>query len=100
MQFEQLAVFKELSPYSGPLDEKNRWIKLAELMKGDDMAAIYLKYFDERKASIIKTSRLAIGIQLGQMLMELTDRAVLNYFHRNSYFKYFFGQDTFVAKIG
>lgn len=35
---------------------------------------------------------------LGQMLMELSDRPVLDFFHENPYFQFFCGQDSFVAK--
>jgi len=35
---------------------------------------------------------------LGQMLLEQSDRAIIEYFHENPYFQYFCGQDTFVVK--
>ena len=35
---------------------------------------------------------------LGQVLLEQSDRAIIEYFHENPYFQYFCGQDTFVVK--
>jgi transposase, IS5 family len=98
MYLEQLPIFKELSPYAGQIDKNNRWIQLAELVPWYEMDVIYRKYFDEGKQRVIKKSRLILGLLLGQMIVELGDRAILEYFHENPYFQYFCGQDTFVAK--
>jgi len=98
MYLTQLPIFKELSPYSGQINTHNRWIKLAELVPWDQMDVIYRGYFDNGKQSVIKTSRLILGLMLGQMLLELGDRPILKYFHGNPYFQYFCGQDTFVVK--
>ncbi|MEE3193102.1 MAG: IS5 family transposase [Candidatus Poribacteria bacterium] len=99
MYLKQLQIFKELTPYSGQIDTNNRWIKLAELVPWDEMDGIYRKHFDEGKQSVIKDCRLILGLILGQMLLELSDRDIVEYFHENPYFQYFCGQDTFVAKI-
>ena len=98
MYLEQIPIFKELSPYAGQIDKNNRWIKLAELVPWYEMDVIYRKYFDEGKQSVIKKSRLILGLLLGQMIVELGDRTILEYFHENLYFQYFCGQDIFVAK--
>lgn len=71
MYLEQLPIFKELTPYSGQIDRKNRWIKLAELVLWNEMDMIYRRYFDEGKQSIIKSSRLILGLMLGQMLFRI-----------------------------
>ena len=62
------------------------------------MDMIYRRYFDKGKQSIIKSSRLILGLMLGQMLLEQSDRGIVEYFHENPYFQYFCGQDTFIAK--
>ena len=98
MHLEQLPIFKDLNPYSGKIDRHNRWIKLSRLVPWDKMDMIYKKYFDEGKQSVIKNCRLILGLLLGQMLLELGDRPILDYFHENPYFQYFCGQDTFLPK--
>ena len=40
-----------------------------------------------------------MGLILGQMFLELSDREIVDYFHENPYFQYFCGKDTFVAKL-
>ena len=95
---EQLPIFKELNPYSGNIDQNNRWIKLARLVPWDVMEVIYRDHFDQGKQKVIKNGRLMLGLMLGQMLMSLSDREIVEYFHENPYFQYFCGQETFVAK--
>ena len=98
MYLEQLAIFKELTPYSGQIDQNNRWIKLAQLVPWESLDTIYRRYFDEGKQAVIKSSRLILGLLLGQMLLELGDRPIVEYFHENPYFQYFCGQESFVVK--
>lgn len=98
MYLKQLPIFKELSPYSGEIDENNRWIRLEELVPWAELDGLYRKYFDKEKLGVIKDSQLILGLLLGQMLLEMGDRPILEYFHENPYFQHFCGQDVFVAK--
>ena len=98
MYLEQLPIFKDLVPYSGKIDENNRWIKLAKLVPWVKLDAIYRRYFDEQKGAVLKPCRLILGLMLGQMLLKLADRPIIDYFHENPYFQYFCGQDSFVVK--
>jgi len=98
MTYNQLPIFKELAPYSGQIDIHNRWIKLADLVPWDEMDVIYRKHFNKSKQTVIKNSRLILGLMLGQMLLELSDRPILDYFHENPYFQYFCGHTSFVIK--
>lgn len=99
MNHIQLPIFQELSPYSGRIDWNNRWIKLAELVPWDEMNELYLTYFDETKHGVLKKNRLILGLLLGQMLLRLDDRGIIEYFHENPYFQYFCGQEMFVMKL-
>jgi len=96
---EQLPIFKNLNPYCGQIDRSNRWIKLAKLVPWNEMEGLYLRYFDPSKHSTLKKNRLILGLLLGQMLLEMSDRNILEYFHENPYFQYFCGHDTFVVKL-
>lgn len=99
MYIEQLAIFKELTPYSGQIDKNNQWIKLSKLVPWDEMDVLYQKHFDIRKRNVIKKCRLIMGLIIGQMLKKESDRGILEYFHENPYFQYFCGQDVFVPKL-
>lgn len=95
---KQLPIFKELAPYAGGIDEENRWIKLAELVPWDDIEGHYRSAFASGKQAVLKPSRLILGLWLGQMLMNLSDRDIVEYFHENPYFQFFCGQDSFVVR--
>lgn len=94
----QLPIFKELAPYTGGIDEENRWIKLAQLVPWDEIEGHYRSAFAACKQSVLKPGRLILGLWLGQMLMNLSDRDIVEYFHENPYFQFFCGQDSFVAR--
>ncbi len=99
MHTRQLPIFKDLNPYCGRIDQNNRWIKLAELVPWEEMNVLYLMHFDPQKHSVLKSNRLILGLLLGQMLLDLDDRGIVEYFHENPYFQYFCGQETFVMKL-
>lgn len=98
MYTKEIPLFKELLPYSGEIDLENRWVKMAEILPWDELEASYRRYFDESKQSTIKKCRLITGLLVGQMIVEMSDREIVGYFHENPYFQYFCGQDTFVSK--
>ena len=81
MKEAQLPIFKELAPYSGNTDPKNRWIRLAELVPWEEMNTLYKKHVEESKQSVIKHCQLIIGLFLGQMILKLSDREIVEYFH-------------------
>ena len=100
MNNRQLPLFKELMPYGGKIDENNRWIKMADLVPWDVMAVIYAQYFDSKKLGLVKKNRLILGLLIGQVLLNMSDREIVAYFHENPYFQYFCGYDHFVPKMG
>lgn len=95
----QLPLFNGLNPFSQDIDQNNRWIKLNEVVPWDELEAIYRRYFHPDKQSVIKDSQLILGLLLGQMMMNLSDRGILEYFHENPYFQYFCGQEYFQFKL-
>ena len=98
MYSEEMPLFKELMPYSGQVDQNNRWLKLSRLVPWDKMEVIYLNHFDQSKHGKVKKCRLMMGLMLGQMLLEQSNIQIVEYFHENPYFQYFCGQNTFIPK--
>lgn len=68
------------------------------MLPWDELESAYRKYFDDSKQSVIKKGRLIIDLLVGQMIVEMSDREIVGYFHENPYFQYFCGQSTFVSK--
>lgn len=89
---EQCTLFKSINPFNEEIDQRNRWMKLSQLVPWDELNAIYLEYFSPKRHEVIKKCRLVTGLFLGQMIMQLSDREVVRYFHENPYFQYFCGQ--------
>ena len=94
----ELPLFKELNPYAGEIDEKNRWIKLAQLVPWNDLRVIYNNYFVVEKMKRVKDCQLVLGLMIGQILLKQSDRDILEFFHENSYFQYFCGLEVFAVK--
>ena len=94
----RLSLFKDLNPYAGDIDHKNRWIRLSKLVPWERLDGIYREHFDYRKKRLVKNSRLIVGLFLGQMLLEMSDRMIVEYFHENPYFQYFCGEEQFRVK--
>jgi hypothetical protein len=92
MYTNEIPLFKELMPYSGQIDLENRWVKMAEMLPWEELEMAYRKYFDCSKQSVIKKGRLITGLLVGQMIVEMSDREIVGYFHENPYFQYFCGQ--------
>ena len=98
MYIKQVPLFKEIAPYSTHLDETNKWLKLARMVPWAELDTLYRTYFDPKKRSTTKGCRLILGLFLGQMLMEMSDRKIVEHFHENPYFQYFCGLDSFAIK--
>ena len=98
MYIKQVPLFKEIAPYSTHLDETNKWLKLARMVPWAELDTLYRTYFDPKNRSTTKGCRLILGLFLGQMLMEMSDRKIVEHFHENPYFQYFCGLDSFAIK--
>jgi len=98
MYLEETPLFKELMPYSGQIDQNNRWIKLSELVPWERLEVIYLRHFHSEKYAKVKKCRLMMGLLLGQMMLEQSNVQIVEYFHENPYYQYFCGQSTFIPK--
>ena len=82
-------------PYGGCLDENNKWIKLGEIVPWERLNQLHVKYFKPQRKG--KDFRLMMGLMIGGMVKQLSDREKLNYFYDSPYFQYFCGMETFVT---
>jgi transposase, IS5 family len=94
----ELPLFKELNPYAGKIDKKNRWIKLTQLVPWNELLIIYNSYFVSGKMKKVKDCQLILGLMIGQILLKQSDRDILEFFHENVYFQYFCGLEVFAVK--
>jgi len=83
-------LFPELFPYGGKLDERNRWLRIAELVPWQDLEDEYRKAFSDigRPA---KDAQLMIGLLLLKHMTGLSDRELVAEVLENPYMQAFCG---------
>ena len=83
-------LFPELFPFGGKLDERNRWLRIAELIPWQDLEDEYRKAFSDigRPA---KDAQLVIGLLLLKHMTGLSDRELVAEVLENPYMQAFCG---------
>jgi hypothetical protein len=83
-------LFPELFPFGGKLDERNRWLRIADLIPWQDLEDEYRKAFSDigRPA---KDAQLVIGLLLLKHMTGLSDRELVAEVLENPYMQAFCG---------
>lgn len=74
-----------------PLNESNRWVKLAGLIPWGRVEDEYRKHFKGRRGESAKSARLALGTLIVKEQMQLSDRDTVELIRENPYIQYFLG---------
>ena len=84
------VLFPELFPFGGNLDERNRWLRIRELIPWEELEYEYLKYFSDigRPA---KDAQLILGLLLLKHMTKLSDREMIAEVMENPYMQAFCG---------
>jgi hypothetical protein len=90
------VLFPELFPFGGRLDERNRWLRISELIPWPELEGEYLKYFSSvgRPA---KDAQLILGLLLLKHMTKLSDREMLVTVMKNPYMQAFCGFHSMAA---
>ena len=91
----QIRIANFRLPFSGKLDENNRWAKLAGIMPWEMIERRYAENFSDGKSADPIPSRIAFGAIYIKEQEKLTDRSTLTYIKENPYAQYFLGLDEF-----
>jgi len=89
-------LFEELFPFGGKLDEKNRWLKIAELIPWDQLENSYSQQFSHTGRPA-HDARLVIGLLLLKHMTRTSDREIVQSVCENPYMQAFCGLDDFTA---
>lgn len=54
----QLALFSDIMPYGGKLDQNNRWIRLSSLVPWDKLVTLHDSYFDAKRLGGSKVRKI------------------------------------------
>ncbi len=94
---ETKALFKELLPFGGQLDESNRWLRIAKLIPWGALEDEYGSHFSHtgRPAT---DGRLFLGLILLKHMTGLSDRELIEEVLENLYMQRFCGFEQFVTR--
>jgi len=89
-----IPLFPELFPFGGKLDERNRWLRIADLIPWEELEEEYAEYFSDigRPAT---DSQLVIGLLLLKHMTGLSDEGVVEEVLENPYMQAFCGFEHF-----
>lgn len=82
-------------PFDGKLDPDNRWVKLAEVIPWDELAAVYNHSLSQTMGPPALPARVAIGAMIIKHLKRLTDEETIEDIRENPYCQYFLGFEDF-----
>lgn len=91
------ALFKELMPYGGKLNEDNRWLKLRELVPWEELEEEYSKYFSSNMGRPGLDGQLVVGVICIKHMMKLSDETVVEAVLENPYMQAFCGLESFAT---
>jgi len=91
-----IPLFPELFPFGGKLDERNRWLRIANLIPWEELEEDYRKHFSDvgRPA---KYAQLVIGLLLLKPMTGLSDEGLVAEVLENPYMQAFCGFRSFVT---
>lgn len=92
----KLELFKH--PFESELDKDNRWVKLAELIPWDSLAAVYSQNLDSKNGRKSVNVRTVIASLIIKHKIGLDDRGTIEMICENVYLQYFCGLPSFTTK--
>ncbi len=84
------VLFPELFPFGGSLDQRNRWLRIRELIPWEELEDEYLKYFSD-VGRPGKDAQLILGLLLLKHMTKLSDREMIAEVMENPYMQAFCG---------
>jgi len=87
----QIAIEEFKTPLEIKLNRNNRWVKLAEALPWDALAAIYHRSLSATKGRSSICARIVIGALIIKHLLDLSDDGTLESIQENMYQQYFLG---------
>lgn len=88
---KQISIADFVLPFSGSLNEKNKWVVLAHTLPWDQMVNVYVKRMSLNKGRRAIDPRVAIGSLIIKHYYSLTDEATIELIKENPYLQYFLG---------
>ena len=92
----QLELENFYLPFGGHLNEKNRWVQLAQLIPWEEFEEHYAEHFvDYEMGAPAKPFRMALGALLIKEKLGITDRETVEQLRENPYLQYLVGMEGY-----
>ena len=88
-----LSLFK--TPFEQSLSPKNRWVRMADLVPWDDLAAVFFSSMSPGEGRPSVDLRIVLGVLLVKHIENLSDERAIEYVQENIYAQYFVGLSSF-----
>ena len=87
----QLLIEEFKLPFAGELDNKNRWVKLAEVMPWETLSGVYNHALSSHTGRPALSARLVVGDLIIKHMLRLSDEETIEQIRENPYLQYFLG---------
>ncbi len=92
----QMAFHDQPRLFGGiPLNESNRWVKLADIIPWVQVEDEYRKHFTSKSGEAAKPARLALGTLIVKEQMQLSDVDTVQLIRENPYIQFFLGYSQY-----
>jgi hypothetical protein len=86
-------------PFERDLDPANRWVKMANMIPWDELAAIYARNLDSNNGRQSVDVRLVIAALIIKHKLKFSDRETVSTISENIYIQYFCGYRAFRTQV-
>lgn len=94
----QVPIQKFGLPFSGQLDETNRWVRLAHKTPWDELVEVYIRSMSLGQGRRAINPRVVIGAMIIKHMLCLSDEETVEQIRENPYLQYFLGLSEFQVK--
>jgi hypothetical protein len=95
---KQISIEEFKTPFQFGLDPNNRWVRLAEKIPWDELAAIYSRSLRKDFGRPAKSPRIVIGAMIIKHMLRLSDEETIRTILENPYLQFFIGYEEFSHK--
>jgi len=81
-----------------PLDSKNEWVRIADMISWEKIEKMYADKFPSKTGTVAKPCRLMLGALIIQIIKGLSERDTVQEIMENPYLQYFVGFPCFTTK--
>lgn len=94
----QIEIVNFILPFSGRLNPKNKWIRLAQMIPWEELTGKYTKKMSKDFGRMSIKPRIAIGALIIKHFKQMSDEDTIEEIQENPYLQYFLGYSSYQLK--